>query len=198
MAHLLNTDWLLQQGARVPTSGGAVVAYLCTKHRVFCYGRVADFKCQNKGRYELGILMEFRDLEIPESPAHLQIRLGQAPAQAAGDLLSDRLTAKRRRKEEMQGRVSVNQVDGVLDKGDGKKEFDNSTVKRRRSPTSTDGSAPVMPDLEQEFPDDDAVRQPPAPASPIYEAVTWEDPQPMSMETSSNQALRGQAMHLIC
>ena len=170
MAHLLNADWFSQHGTRVLTHDGPVSVYLCSKRRLYYDGRLAEFKCQYKCCFDLGILMEFRGMKILECPVHLQMRLDQSPAQVADDLLSMRLTTKRRCQDELHDRVLDAQVTEKLSHAshpEGEQAVLDNGMKPRKLSSSSEVSIPVMPDLKRVLSGDDVVRSPPAPSPPI-------------------------------
>ena len=141
--------------------------------------------------------MEFRGAKILECPVHLQKRLDQSPAQVAGDILSTRLTRKKRCKTELEDRALAASVRNQIS------PIPTKDVKTNDAPDihsdSSSASVPVKPDLlRATLSGDETVRAPPAPTPPIYETVTWGDPPPKSTRGyPTKEDMKQQALNLI-
>ena len=198
--HLLNIDWFFQSGVRVVAKDGPAAVQMCGKHREFYQGRSDGRKCQYSECFELGIPIEFRGRKISECPIHLQARLGKSPAQVVGDLLSDRLTNKRRRKEEVHGRVLASHLSHTLKETVQHDPLlaDLGTSARQQCETSgsSNSSLSHMPGLADGLSGDEEER-PHVPTPPIRETVTWGDPSPAAPAVPPSSQLKEQALHLV-
>ena len=79
-------DSLVQQGIRAVCSDGPVMVDLRKSHRDSHAGRNVERKCQTKGCWDLGILLEHRGEKFSECRAHLQIRLDSFDPPVHGSL----------------------------------------------------------------------------------------------------------------
>ena len=73
---MFNVDLLLQHGIKKCDTSGPVMVDLCKGHREAYLGRTVELKCQTRGCWEIGILMEHRGSKFLECRVRLQIRLG--------------------------------------------------------------------------------------------------------------------------
>ena len=179
---------------------GSVSVQMCSNHREYYDGRLAGRECQHSECFEVGILMEFRGMEILERPVRLQTLLDKPHAQVADGLLSERLTAQRRCKEELRDRVLSSRLTGEKSLSahtDGHGDVNGSAGNRLcKQSASPDPSAPVMPGLIDGLSDNADVRTHPVPTHPICEYVTWEDHAPAAPVVAPSSQLKEQAMHL--
>ena len=134
--------------------------------------------------------MEFRGSKISERPVHLQTSLDKALAQVADDLLSDRLTRKKRRKADLNDRPLASSVVRNVDPAP-------NTEGERKMSDSSESSVPQMPILIPGLFDDAEERAPPMPTPPIRESSTWDGDPPVSSSTTTHADLKQQALHLI-
>lgn len=176
---------------------GPVIALMRGNRRDYYAGRKEESKCQSAECYATGILMGFRWSKILERPAHLQVRLDPTQSQEADDLLSRRLTTKRRCKAEMDDRTLAASVTEQYPATPHCAQKPDDPPVMKSSPSTAIDSA--MPSLKQDvLSGEEAERVPPPPTPPICETVTWEEPPPLStVLRPAKDEMHLQALNLI-